>query len=329
MITKQATTLGLLVVVSAVIMYVRSRPFESEPADLGESSAHAIRRSLPAKEDIHIGSANSPDLKAGDIEQSTDIVIFSDGEQIPIYWRKRSKRPALPDFSLRAYDELSQVALNGDPYVPAILYDMVKACEYAPADDQALQDEIDWLQQTHQVRVNRNDHEVYVNTLSRVPEMIENMKKVYADCNSLAPEEKNNPERWLEVAVENGNSVAMVDLANQTEDAEQSLLLHQRAWQTGDPFGLYGMYEIGLKAYESGADPDGNVSAYAALMAFTLVTEQRFRATDTQSGLRSAMRFREDYDQKIKVLRPAELEQATAEAKELIRSNANCCLSFL
>ena len=253
---------------------------------------------------------------------------FGDGQQFTVNWRKRPRPKGISGTSPREFEALQEMALAGDQFAPIILHGIVKSCEMAPANDAALQNEISQLEQTHRIRSPQDGREIYIDDPDVISQMVQRMTDAYDDCRLLSSVQRSDPEKWLELAAENGNSVAMVDLANQIEDVARSDSLHERSWRAGDSFGLLGMYKSRLRDFDSGEKPDGKVLAYATFIAYSILTEARYRQPESRIAAKAADKVKLDLENKMQELRPEEADRAMDMAREIISTNPNCCYSL-
>lgn len=267
-----------------------------------------------------------------DKNDRTTVVIqdvdFPDGEVILVKWHRRPSIP-IPDVPYGEHlDELYSLANAGDSTSAFVLYNIMQSCRFAPESEVDLNEAIDKLQQTHEIAIGNSGDVTRIADPEQIPMLIEVLKAGTKNCGGITAAEKARTMHWLEIAAsENGASTAKVLLASEGDDSGERERLYRESWEQGNIDGLYGLsHELQL-SYNSGDKPTNKVAAYAALFAYTELLESGF--TDHgEIANRQLERVRRTLDEATKLMVNYELVEATRIAKDLIRSNPNCCLAI-
>lgn len=262
-------------------------------------------------------------------QRSTSEIRFPDGEVVEVVWRRRPLLRYGDADSINNFDKLSEAALDGDGASAFRLKELITGCETAPQSDSELAAIVDQLQQTHTFVPPGSDEPVRFHRAEDVAIAIEQRRSSYELCKALTPAQKENPQMWMDLAVELGYSPAILERAQETQNTQEAIELSRMAWESGDAYGLYLLSSHYQKNYESGAVPTDNVRSYAALFAFTKITVAGMTGHGHgRISSRIVERYERTLDEATAELLPRELEEAISIAKAIITSNPNCCFSM-
>jgi hypothetical protein len=158
----------------------------------------------------------------------------------------------------------------------------------------------------------------------------------YEYCQNHAGAEQTAAARgYLEQSAKAGNLFAIRSLARKLakSDASRAEELWRAAWESGDTAATehLGRYHLArgkaLAAANDSRASSEQVVGFAYLLINTAVLEATIGASGTRAGRRLADAHRQNLDAAGAALNPQEHAAASAKAKDLLTSNARCCVS--
>lgn len=278
-----------------------------------------------AEDSVNIDNENPPSATP---RSHRSVIEFPDGDLLDIRWRRHPKAGVeLTENLSQDYDVLRHAAEGGDGLAAQMLYENIFTCQKTYATREELEHAIDTLQQTNVIPQPDTGITAHITEPEKIDEIIENLRRQYASCSRLSIEQRDDEQKWLELAVANGNSLAMLEYGRALEDPVQAGRLFQQAWFLGNADALSFLADRYRESYENGVAPDDKVRWYAALYVFSRLLDAA-HGGETGVAARWAQRNRAILDEATKDMLPHELDEAVELAKQMIRSNSNCCFEM-
>ncbi len=340
--SKVVAFVSFVVVVVSVAVYLSTRARGSagntdQDLPLVSAVPQVIDDKREASDELAQGKEIEPDTEeesTGDGE--TPGIEFPDGTIVQVAWLRPTHldRPLVEPLG-QHYETLRQQALAGDPNAAFDLYGILDSCSNAVETESELRKTKDRLLETHMVVIPAfGEEELYVEDPEQVQIAIDMFERDYNRCIGITAQHKSEKDLWLEKAKDGGPELAIFLYATQMADSDESLSYLELAWQAGFMLSLPTMAEMYLEAYNSGQEPIGDISAYAATYAYSKLLENRrieFDSaklgfdvpTDPEEG--NANRRLEEM---ASVMQDFEIQEAIELAKKMISSNSNCCFVY-
>lgn len=276
---------------------------------------------LAATAPVHAPAATAPPGAAAAAQPAVREVVAASGVTIRLQRRPRLSVPP-PPFG-PAYAQLEPLARAGDQAAQYRLGLLLYECRDVPADSAGLEQTIEHTYETRR----RGGWDV-----DNPANEEQSLRRRYQECDGVPADARGQYRDWLKQAADSGLMEAQLDLplhlppgeycqymsecSPQQRDKQEALEREAvdylgRARDAGSATALW---TFGSWYAEGDVLPQDNVEAYASFSALDQVQQaagesRRFDAM--LADLRSRMR-------------PADLEQAEARARQLL-SNPNCC----
>lgn len=253
-------------------------------------------------------------------------VVFSDGDAIAISYNQPPKYPDIPAGSVSEYyEEWSSRAKAGDGDAAFLLHNSLANCKSRIESEEELNEAIDQLYQTHSTQTSDDGTP---NTIpgfqdERLKIVETSLRKSFVKCKELTDEQMPNGSEWLILAANHGNAHAARQLAQElfVSDLGESIKYLEMAWLSGDLDALPELAFIYSKGGPDGTDP---VQANVYWSLYVMITKQLQEAGGELLHAPPSEEITASYASQ---LRPYEIEQSIAMAKQILRSNPNCCFS--
>ncbi len=266
-------------------------------------------------------------------EKGTDLgglsVEFGDGDAIAISYNQPPKYPDIPAGSVSEfYEELSWRARAGDADAAFLLHNSLAGCSRSRIEsEEELNEAIDHLYQTHSIQKSGDGipHIIPGSGYERLEIIEAGLRESFVKCKGLNDEQIANGNQWLTLAANNGNSHAAHRLAQEyyASDLGESIKYLEMAWLSGELDALSALAFIHSKGRPNETDP---VQANAYWRLYVMITQQLQEAGGELLYVPQSEEITASYASQ---LRPHEVEQSIALAKQILRSNPNCCFSRL
>lgn len=263
-------------------------------------------------------------------EKGTDLgglsVEFSDGDAIAISYNQPPKYPDIPAGSVSEfYEEWSSRARAGDGDAAFLLHNSLAGCRSRIESEEELNEAIDQLYQTHSIQTSGDGIPSIIpgSQYERLEIVEAAIRDSFVKCKELNDEQIANGNEWLTLAANNGNSHAARQLAQEyfVSDLGESIKYLEMAWLSGDLDALSVLAFIHSKGRPDETDP---VQANAYWSLYVMITQQLQEAGGELLYVPPSEEITASYASQ---LRPHEVEQSIALAKQILRSNPNCCFS--
>lgn len=310
-----------LVAAVLILLHAKEGPRNDDSAN--------VQKALSAT-DTHDNLSSRPDSNA--IVDQVEKNVFN-ATSLNIVVRPREHLD-LREYQL-SYDELVPMAEAGDSKAAFALFQRLSFCQTAipPQSAAEHQADLDRIEQTFQVPVYR-DGEVFWGSIKNPrPEQIQHAKMAtkrrYELCNTLSMVQRDEANHWLQSSINNGATwYEVVSAYANTLGEDDQEKIYQSAWDSGDPRALLDLARLQKTRYESGDKPDGNVEAYAYLLAFNVINQAvalENPAIPTTFGIGPETQAAMERHQ----LLPRQVAEAEKMAEELISGNNNCCFEIV
>ena len=254
---------------------------------------------------------------------NTALVSFDDGEQVPVI---KFNGPAGYDVAgplAEEYETLERAA-STRAEVASALANALRACQAAPISQEAIDEET--------VRIRRSGPvlgEGPQPTLDeRVKRTVEVGSYLLKFCEGVTSEQKERADFWLAKAAELGDPIAALNYAERLGDAPEAFPLLEAAWRAGEADALAALARLYRQGQSTPPfrDPD-RVKAYTHQYLYVRLMEGMSPTTTKMGRIRSRWlaAARADLETMQRDLRPGEQVSAVAQAKAMLKANANCC----
>ena len=263
------------------------------------------------------------------LEHGRNGVIFSDGESLPVLWRKKSGAPADSEKPLgQQYEELVAAASAGSADAAVSLVEITDYCEHSFESQEQVDDAVSFAYQAHRLKTPQMAQPIEISEPEKVEQYIDLLvREPYQRCASLTPAQKQESDHWLRMAADLGDSLAMLEYARLSDDRELREEYLMKSWMAGEADALRLLSQHYGEAYESGESPSNKVLAYAMFLAY----ERLLDAALQDHGPISHSWLYRNQDRLAEMtirMHSYEVSQAMRMAKDLIRSNPACCYSM-
>lgn len=268
-------------------------------------------------------------------EKGTDLgglsVEFGDGDAIAISYNQPPKYPDIPAGSVSEfYEEWSWRARAGDGDAAFLLHNSLAGCKSRIESEEELNETIDQLYQTHSIHTSGDGIPSIIpgSQYERLEIVEASLRESFVKCKELNDEQIANGNEWLTLAANNGNSHAARQLAQEyfVSDLGESIKYLEMAWLSGDLDALSELAFIHSKGRRGRPDETDPVQANAYWSLYVMITQQLQEAGGELMYVPPSEEITASYASQ---LRPHEVEQSIALAKQILRSNPNCCFSRL
>lgn len=254
------------------------------------------------------------------VNRDESSILFDDGDVIPIRWHQKPI-PSIDRSGAREdnYAIWRSQAEAGNEEAAFVLWTMLNSCKFAYQKPEELDNALNITRQTQTIKLPGMDQAHFVTR-----ESAEDWERIllmsFENCVGITDEQKSERNKWLKMSSDAGYPLAMMEYSAVKKDFESAMELEQTRWRSGDVDAMFKLYELYQQEYESGARPENKIIAYSHLLVFHRISEQKWAASS-----KNMQHFKPKIDEAAARLQPYELEQATVMAKDMIRSNPNCC----
>ena len=264
---------------------------------------------------------------AGIAQSEIDV---SDEETITINWYERPHRSfVFPNGSpLENYEYYKVLAESGHGLAAYQLANMMSSCTEAFLTRAELNGAIVQLQETFTYYGPNIKANVRVGEQEDVDDFIDTVKRHFEECEHFTAGQREEHKQWMELAVNNGHTTAMLEYGQQLDDLVAAVALYRSAWRQGDGDALLSLAGGLEELYDQGIDPNAKIPAYAAMHAFVTLLRTAHGADPERVVGRWTLRNQAKLDEMAKLMLPRELEAAVESSRALITSNKNCCYAM-
>jgi hypothetical protein len=282
------------------------------------------------REDESAGDAALTDVQLVEHENSKSQILWIaeiPGHKIEIEWREPQEREVISAPFGQHVHPLTDRAMDGDAKAALLLYQILEECRSAFDSRNVLEESIENLRQTHSIQLPSWDQPYRMNNPEALEQFIEVTEHEFEICFPITRAQKNESGKWLQMAVDGGNDLAILYYANQAGSPEEAISLLERTWRNGHPESLKLLADSYLEAYNDGSAPEGHIDSLAAQYAYALLLweSSKFHAHGSLSEYQSAVSKLTDMSERMyEHERNEAIERATA----LLESNQNCCIIF-
>ena len=275
----------------------------------------------------------------GDEAQAVTLVDSSADERsdaappehptVVVRWRDSGFRDfVFPNGTPREnYQYYKSLAEGGNGFAAYQLANMMSSCSGAFMTKSDLEEAIAQVRATFTF-VDPEQRTVRLGEPAQVDEHVEGMILHFDNCKGFSKEERKAHGKWLELSANHGHTTAMLEYGGKLDDPVAALELFRAAWRQGDSFALLAMADALQKTYDQGIDPNAKAPAYVAMHAYVTLLHDAFGADPDRVVGRWTLRNQAKLDEMAKSMLPEELETAVEQARQLITSNQNCCISI-
>lgn len=273
--------------------------FTDLPPPRGDVPMPDTALAVPAQE-----SSAQPDSDAMEVR-------FPDGDRVEIRWRE----PEQLSFEVTGnattdYVPLRLAAEAGDGLAAFTLAMNLEACRQSYRDESALQAAIDKLRQTGMLDLPGLDHDIEIPSPGETQSYVDELTTKYEACRNISDRQIAETELLIGMSAEAGNPMGEMEYGRRLDDDVAKREYYERAWQGGQMHALLFLAESYRAGYDDGLDPVDKLRWYAA---YFLHGQLSGAPHDTM------------LEQAEKELLPREVDEALAIAKDMLRSNPNCC----
>ena len=257
--------------------------------------------------------------------------IIPNKDSMVIRWYKRPQQAFThPNGSpSENFRYLKALAETGDGFAAHQLANMVLGCSHGSFQtQQALDTAMSQMRKTFTYSIPETGHLVRANNAQEAEIFINTATKQFEVCKEVTGNPRDAYKKWLEIGVNDGHTVAMLDYGNRLKDPQAAVGLFRSAWLQGDPYALHTLADGLQEMYDDGIDPAAKIPAYAAMHAFVTLHSSVYSANTESVIGRIALDYRSKLSEMARDMLPDELETAVEQSKELIASNENCCYSM-
>lgn len=308
---------------------VETAPLPAPPAEVPTPPAGPVEeRSEPEPAD---GSAQAPSLS--DIIRRCPLDhLCLDGGEDPraVPWRRGARhppgmRPLQPPYAA-ALGPLEPLADAGDPAATLMLYELLEGCRHAYRSEQALNDALETMAQTHRLPW-PGDQELRVEDASKRERMAHHLRRAYEDCRDVPKPSHSAQLARLARVAQGPYSQVKLTYAQQVQDPLLKETLLRDAWALGDPNALYPLVMLLSSRYEQGLQTNGHIEAAAAMTLFASLQRAAFPPDPQRVMGRHVDAMLQATDARLAQLRPHEREEATRLAVAML-DGGQCCLAL-
>lgn len=310
----------VIAIALAVLLYTGSRDEPEavvETQDALELQNVATRNTAP----------QSPPEPSGIAKSEIEV---SDEETISINWYEPPHRNFLfPNGSpLENYGYYKSLAESGHGLAAYQLANMMSSCSHMFLTRAELDEAIVQMRETFTYYNPKLDSKVRIGEPEKVNEYIESAIEHFESCNDFTAAQREEHEKWMELAANNGHTTAMLDYGRKLDDPVASVELFRSAWRQGDGNALLSLAEGLEQMYDEGIDPSAKIPAYAAMHGFVMLLRIAHGTNPDRVVGRWTLPNQAKLDEMAKEMFPHELETAVELSRTLITSNRNCCYSM-
>lgn len=310
----------VLLFIAAVLYYGRSGP-DPEGADEGLQQPAPVPHLAQSTINRAETDSNNPNGHSDEyLTSSHRLISLGNAGQVRIRWhRKPVPRLSMEGPPAEVYARLRDMAIEGDVEAAFRLWTMLDSCQFAYEKSEDLQSALNTLSQTQSVKLPEMDEAKYVGDKS-AKTYEEALRLSFEHCRGVTDEMKAEKTGWLKQASDVGYPLAMMNYSDVEKGYASAMDLETRRWQAGDSAAMLKLYELYQEKYISGEMPDNNIIAYAHLLVYRQISEKKWGPNSRRmEGLLP------QFEIATALMRPNELEAASALARDLIESNPNCC----
>jgi hypothetical protein len=277
-----------------------------------------------------------PDNKLFAVAIQEIRVTFPSGRIVPVEMKEVPESPPLPDTFyprplIEQYAQLRNLAEAGDPVAARTLFRELKRCRRAYSSKESLREATEKL---------RRDRLIVLPASSgrpplRVPDgedlsLAEDnwLKKPFEQCAGITEEQKAEAIRWIEISAAANDYQGLQEYALELGYTPAGVEAWERIWDMGYKAALAPLarlYTLGVPPITGGqAD---YVHAYAYRFIGYKLMEAAYQGSTTANHLRHLSGLRDGLNHTAGFMSPAQIEEATTLAENLLAANPNCCAS--
>lgn len=301
---------------------------EQASADAG-SAVDADAPSQANVADPAIQRAADGSMRTTGRERKPGSIRFPDGATATPAWcpLPRASDAVVAMLSNADFVALQELATAGDAFAARKLATLQDSCMDAPATREELEYRIDEFQQTQGAGFSGESRSPPVDAES-VPLFIEMMMQGFERCRQVRYAIGDSDTNFLKLAADNGHGLAMLDYANRTTDRGEAEEYYERAWKAGQPEALRYLSRIARRNYENGSDLNGLMTSVAYFVAYATLRRERLRAFNNTLDNAEISSLQSESIASLEVLLPSHRDDAVRQAREIVRQNPNCCVSY-
>ena len=329
-------------VVSAVILIIAGTyltlSLKSDPKDELLSTSGTVKNASnlqieivnEPKSDFSLPEKIRPIIKTYPSGTRVEEITFANGEILEVAFISAYPQPP-PIYPTRKladmYDILALAAENGDVGAARELYKNLWGCNGTPSSIETHNSQIDKLWSTSSYISFLGDAPSEIKLSSSDLELREKiMREQFEFCLGVTQDKIDNRSKWIELAAEGGDRMAIETVALSLGQTKESFELYRNAWNdgwVGVGYGLAMKHGQGIPGL-NGGKPD-LIRQYA----FTLATNTIWASALNYNESATAANKISDLDTALvrlsAVLSALEQEKAEKLAASLIRDNKKCC----
>jgi hypothetical protein len=297
---------------------------------LHRDSADVTMQELVSDPQTETANRATDEMTVDSVGDDLPDLPSSEFEPLDISWRELPYQnfPFPNGSPSENYLYYRSLAESGNGFAAYQLAEMMRGCSDAFNSREELDSAIEQMRQTGRYFNPELHAIVWIGDQADINAIAKAKTLQFENCQAFTIEQRHEHSLWLELAVNNGYTLAMVEYGQRLDDPQVSLELYRTAWQQGSAEALLSLAEGLEQIYDDGIDPTAKVPAYAARHAFVTLLESAYGSNPERVVGRWTLRNRAQLDEMAKEMRPAELAAAVELSRQMISSNENCCFAM-
>lgn len=259
----------------------------------------------------------------------SDIQVSDEGTIVINWYEPQDRKFLFPNGTpLENYEYYKVLAESGFGIASYQLANLMSSCSHAYLRRDELDEAIVQMRRTSTYYDPKRDATVRIGEPEFIEEYVLGKIAHFESCKDFTTEQRDESDRWMKLAANQGYTTAMLDYGLQLSDPQESVELYKAAWELGDG-GALGILAEGMEqVYDQGIDPTAKVPAYVAMHAYVTLLRSAYGDDVERVTGRLTLRNQAKLDEMAREMMPDELEAAVEQSRELITENKNCCYSM-